>query len=712
MGGAVRRGRVEPLSETSGRSLKFGKAIISATDLPERAVYSKTDLAAIRYAIGFVLAGSACFVISILALAPDQTLRALGPATLSLVAAAAWFLLSRGKFVAAIHLLVFGLWTAVTGIAFFNGGIRGMAIIVYPQLILILGWLVGTRAAVAMAVLAIAATFGFVLAESFDLLPAPPHTPPMMRWIVNSFIFAFSVALVSTFVRSYQERLKQADKLAAELARRSAELNHAQAVARVGSWTYEIDTGVTHASAETCRIFDVPDGTTAQRKTYIARIHPDDRAALVEAWQASLRNDAAFDHEHRIVIGDTTRWVRQLAVFERDPDGRPRRSIGTVQDITERKVATEALRQSERDLREAQAVGRVGSYVFDIPGDLWTSSPMLDTIFGIGAEFPRTMASWTQIVHPAEREDMVAYFLGLLAERRHFEREYRIVRANDGAERWVFGLGKVDYGAKGEPLRMVGSIQDVTERKHYEQELEGLNRELERRVEQRTHELLMANRELESFAYSVSHDLRAPLRAIEGFSTLLEQDYAPRLDARGKDYFRRVRGGATRMGTLIDDMLKLSRISRQEMRREPVDLSALVREAAEELTGTGPERKVEWIIAPQVRADGDPGLLRVVVQNLIGNAWKYTSKRASACIEFGICIWNGRAAYFVRDNGAGFDMAYADKLFGAFQRLHSPGEFSGSGIGLATVKRIVHRHGGEVGAEGRTSEGATFYFTL
>jgi light-regulated signal transduction histidine kinase (bacteriophytochrome) len=229
---------------------------------------------------------------------------------------------------------------------------------------------------------------------------------------------------------------------------------------------------------------------------------------------------------------------------------------------------------------------------------------------------------------------------------------------------------------------------------------------------ERTHDLQVANRELESFAYSVSHDLRAPLRAIEGFSRLIESEYAAKLDERGKDYFRRVRGGATRMGVLIDDILKLSKISRQEMHRETVDLSALAREAAEDLHGAEPGRAVEWKIAPQVSVQGDPGLLRVVVQNLIGNAWKYSSTRASTSIEFGVGEWNGRIACFVRDNGVGFDMAYADKLFGAFQRLHSPREFPGTGIGLATVKRIVHRHGGTVGAEGKDNEGATFYFTL
>jgi light-regulated signal transduction histidine kinase (bacteriophytochrome) len=221
-----------------------------------------------------------------------------------------------------------------------------------------------------------------------------------------------------------------------------------------------------------------------------------------------------------------------------------------------------------------------------------------------------------------------------------------------------------------------------------------------------------ANRELESFSYSVSHDLRAPLRSIDGFSQALLEDYGEKLDEEGKDNLQRVRGATQRMGELIDDMLNLSRVSRTEIRLETVDLSAMARTIAAELRRSQPERQVEFVIAEGMVADGDGGLLKAALENLIGNAWKFSGKRTAAKIEFGITEHEGNSAYFVRDNGAGFNTAYADKLFGAFQRLHGQNEFSGTGIGLATVQRVVHRHGGQVWAEGEVGKGATFYFTL
>jgi PAS domain S-box-containing protein len=236
--------------------------------------------------------------------------------------------------------------------------------------------------------------------------------------------------------------------------------------------------------------------------------------------------------------------------------------------------------------------------------------------------------------------------------------------------------------------------------------------ELEQRVTERTAELAAVNQELETFAYSVSHDLRAPLRSIDGFSQAILEDYYDRLDAEGKDFLQRVRVASQRMSHLIDDLLDLSRLSRGEMHREAIDLSALVREIAQDLQTREPARRVEWVIADAVTAYGDARLLRVMFENLIGNAWKFTGKQPAARIEFGYTEIEDQLTYFVQDNGAGFDMAYASKLFGAFQRLHTEAEFEGTGIGLATVQRIVHRHGGRVWATGIVDQGATFYFTL
>ncbi|MBM3390658.1 MAG: hypothetical protein FJY34_01600 [Betaproteobacteria bacterium] len=243
-------------------------------------------------------------------------------------------------------------------------------------------------------------------------------------------------------------------------------------------------------------------------------------------------------------------------------------------------------------------------------------------------------------------------------------------------------------------------------------EIQRLNERLEIRVRERTAELQSANKELESFAYSVSHDLRAPLRGIDGFSHLLDEEYGDRLDEEGRGYLKRVRGAAQRMGHLIDDILELSRVTRQEMRRVPVDLSQLAAELIEERGRAEPERRVAVSLAPHCSALGDPQLLRVMMQNLVENAWKYSSHNPDARIEFGKEAAGGETVFFMRDNGVGFDMKYADRLFTPFQRLHRPEEFEGTGIGLATVARIVHRHGGRVWAEAAPGKGATFLFTL
>ena len=304
--------------------------------------------------------------------------------------------------------------------------------------------------------------------------------------------------------------------------------------------------------------------------------------------------------------------------------------------------------------------------------------------------------------YPAEEvtEGKPGRELKVAAEQGRFVDEGWRVR-KDGSRFWAYVVITALRDEQGQ-LRGFGKVtRDMTERKKAEETLQAAKESAE-----------AANKELEAFCYSISHDLRAPLRSIDGFSRILLQDYATKLDNTGQEHLQRVCAASQRMSELIDDLLRLSRITRAEISREPVDLSTSARQIAAELQATQPDRAVEWKIAEVLVAEGDARLLRLALKHLLDNAWKFTAARTPAAIELGVSEQDGERVYFVRDDGVGFDMAYADKLFGVFQRLHATEEFEGTGIGLATVQRIVRRHGGRVWAEGATEKGATFYFTL
>jgi signal transduction histidine kinase len=296
---------------------------------------------------------------------------------------------------------------------------------------------------------------------------------------------------------------------------------------------------------------------------------------------------------------------------------------------------------------------------------------------------------------------------------------------------WLFGTGvarrlrglerNAERLARGERLRRtasrgedeIGSLDTALRRaslllRTRDRELRGVNLELQRTV----HEQALLNRELEAFSYSVSHDLRAPLRSIDGFAQALREDWGDRMDEAGQDHLARVRNAAQRMGRLIDDLLKLSTVARSPVQRSDVDISQLAREVIADLTTRNPTRPVEWVIGEDMHAWCDPSLARIILENLLGNAYKFTSKTPDARIEFTADTSVDPTVYTVRDNGAGFDMKYVKKLFAPFQRLHGDREFPGSGIGLATVQRIVHKHGGEVRTDAQVNQGATFRFTL
>jgi len=435
-------------------------------------------------------------------------------------------------------------------------------------------------------------------------------------------------------------------------------------------------------------------------------------AAERERWGDALnRHGAIRDYEANLLTKSGE--VRQAIISAETIDiGGESYILSLIHDITERMRAEETLRESEARLGEAQRIGHIGSWTLDLASQRLHWTDELYRIYECRPdEFGGTWDALLERMHPDDQEAAHRIFRESTDTGKTFEFDHRVL-ASGGRVKHLHVRWEIFSDEQGKPAHARGTAQDVTERVLALAEIERLNAELETRVQQRTAELQAANRELESFAYSISHDLRAPLRGIDGFSHLLAEEYNDRLDDAGRNYLDRVRRAAQRMGTLIDDILELSRVTRQEMRRDEVDLSRIAAEVVEELASAGSGQRAEIVIAPGCRASGDPQLLRVVMQNLLENAWKYSARQPSPRFEFGCETIDGETVFFVRDNGVGFDMQYAGRLFTPFQRLHKPEEFEGTGIGLATIARIVHRHGGRIWVEAAPGKGAIFRFTL
>ncbi len=441
-------------------------------------------------------------------------------------------------------------------------------------------------------------------------------------------------------------------------------------------------------------------------------VHPDDLDHVMQIWNHALKTCTLYEAELRFknTNGEYRYlWARAIPILAED--GSIREWVGTNTDITARKLAELALQQSEEHLRTVLENMPVMLNALDESGNMLVWNQECERVTGYSTEEMINSSNALELLYPdpAYLQQMMTQWANTKNNYRNWEWD---LVGKDGNTRTIAWSNISDtFPIPGWATWGIGV--DVTEQKIAERSIHQLNTTLEQRVNNRTAELTAANKELEAFSYSVSHDLRAPLRGIDGFSKVLVQRYSDQLDEKGKHYLDRIAAGVQRMGDLIDDLLMLSRVTRTEMQRSQVNLSTIASEIAEGLQAIDPARLVAWKITPNITASGDAKLLKIALENLLSNAWKFTSPKTHPCVEFNSMLDDtGQTIYFVQDNGAGFDMAYENKLFQAFQRLHSTSDFAGTGIGLATVQRIIYRHGGRIWAKGRVDQGATFYFAL
>ncbi len=437
---------------------------------------------------------------------------------------------------------------------------------------------------------------------------------------------------------------------------------------------------------------------------FLEFVHPDDRAERKERLARRMKGyDRLGSTNIRLVThAGQIRWFESHARTRYDSEERPNGVTGIMLDKTEQWRAEQELRASEQRYELAVAASRDGVWDWDLLTNEVYYSPRWEQLMGfeIGTA-PRTLATFHGTVHPGDK------FACLLKVQRfirgqipHCRQEIRMIR-RDGSVRWTLQRVEAIRDANGRAFRLIGVTADITSRQQADAELR-----------QRSNELEAANQELEAFSYSVSHDLRAPLRGIDGWSLALVVDHADQLSPDAHQMIDRVRNEAQRMGKLIDGLLQLARTNRNTMARKELDLTALAERIEKSLRKAQPEHNVQWTVEPGLSAMVDPYLTESLLGNLLGNAWKFTSQTLKPTVEMGRTETADGPAFFIKDNGAGFDTAYADKLFSPFQRMHKQSEFPGTGIGLATVQRIVRRHGGRVWADSKPGQGAVFYFTL
>ncbi len=439
--------------------------------------------------------------------------------------------------------------------------------------------------------------------------------------------------------------------------------------------------------------------------------HPQDRERNLCPLHSLLEgeiNHYSFEKRYLHKQGHEV-WVYLTISLVRDASGKPDYLTAVVQDINDRKATEQALRTSEQLLRQAHQLAGLVSWQADVATRRFTTlSDARGTL-----RLPSATVTGEELLvrmPPGDRQRVTQYWMQAVKGTRPYDFECQM--RFDGTERWFTVQAEFERDAQGRAVRALGILQDITQRKHNEVEIQRLNASLEQRIRQRTQALEAAYEELESYSYAVAHDLRSPLRIINGFAQALREENTA-LDAASQSHLDRIMAASKKMGELIDGLLSLAQLGRGELKHEPVDLSTVATRLLEEFAATEPERRVRWQVEPGLSAMGDPRLIEALLQNLLHNAWKYTAQTPDALVRVYQQPHQGTQAFFcVSDNGVGFDMARAGKLFQPFQRLHMPHEFSGLGIGLATARRIVQRHGGLMYAEAAPGRGATFRFSL
>ena len=480
----------------------------------------------------------------------------------------------------------------------------------------------------------------------------------------------------------------------------------------VGIWEWNVLTNQIRWDAQMFRIYGVPptkDGFV-EYATWSTAVLPEDLSAQEESLQNTARHGGRGSREFRIRRGGDgeCRHIQAVETVRANPQGQTEWVVGTNLDITERKQM-----EAERE-RLVRLIEHSADFiaVADLEGRIIFMNNGARRMIGLRAGQDAHALHFTDYVPPEWQDFFRDTVIATARSQGIWEGEMQLRNLQTDARVDVARTTFLLRDEAGQPNCFATVTRDITGRKRAEAQIHRLNSELEQRVIERTAQLAAANQELEAFSYSVSHDLRAPLRAMNGFAGIVLEEFGPQLNADGRRYLERIHNGGQRMGELIDDLLAFSRLNRQPLHRERVDTAQLVQAVRNDAAPEQAARPIQWQIGLLPMCDGDTALLKQVWVNLISNAIKYTRGRQPAIIEIGCEPQGGADVFFVRDNGTGFDMQYAHKLFGVFQRLHRADEFEGTGVGLAIVQRVIHRHGGRVWAEAAEGRGATFYFTL